>query len=107
MAAIVVFWLKTPHPGPRRDTPPHNLATAMVESVDRASVPLKYQRSGYLRAEAGASLRNRTKLAFAGNAGMAGRVVTFVMSTSYYDAFRLGKTTLQVHYSADMAGPAR
>src|ERR1700739_1448399 len=53
--------------------PPHPLATAIGESLNRSSPALKYQRSSYLRAGTARNVTNRTKSMLASNSVLGGR----------------------------------
>src|SRR5579864_953160 len=59
--------------------PPHTLATAIGESLNRLSPALKYQRSSYLRAGTARNATECTKSMPARNSALADEVVTLVM----------------------------
>jgi hypothetical protein len=59
--------------------PPHTLATAISESLNRPSPVLKYQRSSYLRAGTERNVKKRTKSMLASKSALADQVVTLVM----------------------------
>jgi hypothetical protein len=72
MAAIVVFWLNVASRTPPGH-PPHTLATAIGESLNRLSPALKYQRSSYLRAGTERNVTNRIESILASNSVLGGR----------------------------------
>src|SRR5437588_440622 len=53
--------------------PPHTLATAIGESLNRPSPALKYQRSSYLRAGTARNITKPTKSMLAGNSAFGGQ----------------------------------
>jgi hypothetical protein len=72
MAAIVVFWLNVASRTPPGH-PPHTLATAIGESLNRLSPALKYQRSSYLRAGTERNVTNRIESILASNSVLGRR----------------------------------